>query len=412
MNENILKAYAESGGSLEKKLKELLLIIRKHLNMEIAFIAEFVDDRRVFRFVNAISDHPPVKVGNSDPLEMTYCKKIADSELPNIICDTGANDITRALSVTEKLSIGSYMGVPLILSNGDIFGTLCCFKKETSKSLNKRDLGFLKAISEIASNLLENLVEDEQKSQEIAQRIQSVLSPEKIDIHYQPILDLETNTVTGFESLSRFVSEPYRPPNIWFSEASQVGMGEALELIAINKALQGLNAFPSQYISLNTSPEYILNGAVLSTLSKSGVDTSRIVLEITEHSPIIDYKEFIPALKSLRELGIQLAIDDAGAGYSSFQHILELEADIIKLDITLTKNIHLEPRKLLLAKALCGFAKAINCTIIAEGIEASAELDVLRDLGIDKVQGYLIGKPMPLHEAKSYDVRQSSSFSI
>ncbi|WP_351059802.1 EAL domain-containing protein, partial [Psychrobacter sp. TB20-MNA-CIBAN-0197] len=92
-------------------------------------------------------------------------------------------------------------------------------------------------------------------------------------------------------------------------------------------------------------------------------------------------------------------IDDVGAGYSSFQHILELQADIIKLDISLTRNINSDRRKYLLAKALCGFAKDIGCNIIAEGIETLEEINTLRKLNVDKVQGYYLGRPQALCDA-------------
>ncbi len=98
---------------------------------------------------------------------------------------------------------------------------------------------------------------------------------------------------------------------------------------------------------------------------------------------------------------MRLAIDDSGAGYASFQHVLELDADIIKLDISLTKNIHAEPGKYSLAKALCAFAKSAGCSIISEGLETEEDLQALRKLGVDKVQGYLLGRPVPLQEAVS-----------
>ncbi len=98
---------------------------------------------------------------------------------------------------------------------------------------------------------------------------------------------------------------------------------------------------------------------------------------------------------------MRLAIDDAGAGYASFQHVLELDADIIKLDASLTQNIHAEPGKYSLAKALCAFANSAGCSIIAEGLETEEDFQALRKLGVDKVQGYLLGRPVPLQEAVS-----------
>lgn len=103
--------------SVNGKLKDILSIIRKHLNMEVAFIAEFVDGERVFKFVDTQNETSPIKVGESDPLEETYCQRIVEHTLPNIIQNTKDNSITKILSVTDKLLIGSYMGVPILALN-------------------------------------------------------------------------------------------------------------------------------------------------------------------------------------------------------------------------------------------------------------------------------------------------------
>ena len=123
---------------------------------------------------------------------------------------------------------------------------------------------------------------------------------------------------------------------MWFGEASQVGLGEALEIMAIKNAINGLKAFENDiYISINTSPETILNGAISEVLSD--IDAKRVVLEVTEHSPISSYEDFRKALEPLRKQGLRLAIDDAGAGYASFQHILELEPDIICMNLPINQ---------------------------------------------------------------------------
>jgi len=171
-------------------------------------------------------------------------------------------------------------------------------------------------------------------------------------------------------------------------------------MLAIKNAVTNIAKFNnSTYIAINCSPSHILSGALKNTLQN--IDCTRLVLEITEHSPISDYEKMRTALRPLRSKGLRLAIDDVGAGFSSFQHILELEADIIKLDISLTQNINTDDRKFLLAKALCGFAKAIDCTIVAEGIETEEELNSLRKLNVDSVQGYFIGRPAAINDALS-----------
>ena len=280
-----------NSGNVNSQLKNILSIIRKHLNMEVAFISEFIDGERVFRFIDAKHEVPPINVGESDPLEQTYCQRIVDNTLPNIIQNTNNDNITKTLSVTNKLSIGSYMGVPIRLSTGKTYGTFCCYKKSPDDTLNKRDLSFLSVIADIVSDLIEQHIDVEDAHKAIEQRTLLMLEPNKIEIHYQPVYSLITNQVTGFESLSRFVSTPYITPDVWFNEASQVGLGEELEMMAINNAIKGMGDFQKDlYISINTSPESILSGAVAKILS--GIDTRRIVLEITEHSPISSYADF------------------------------------------------------------------------------------------------------------------------
>ncbi|MCR8924420.1 EAL domain-containing protein [Dasania sp. GY-MA-18] len=395
-------AYSDLFSSLEESLSKMLSIIRKHLDMDVAFFSEFVGGRRVFTAVDQ-SEDATVKIlaGDSDPLEDTYCEKIAFGKMSQIIHDASIHHITSNLAITDVLKIGSYIGVPIILTNGDTYGTLCCFKHSADGSLNQRDINFLIAFAEIYRDLYEDQIKDSSLMDEVSEKIRSVLELDLWSMHYQPIYDCRANSISGFESLARFNTEPYAPPNIWFSEAAQIGMGERLEIEAIKKALSNINKLNNNtYLSINISPEFILNGALVRALQN--INLERVVLEVTEHSPIQHYQTFHQQLSPLRARGLGLAIDDAGAGYSSFQHVLELEADIIKLDISLIRNIHMEPKKYALAKALCAFAKATKCIIIAEGVEIVEELNVLNELGVDRIQGYLIGKPMPIAEAVAH----------
>lgn len=390
----------QSNASIEAKLADLLALVRKHLDMDVAFISEFINDERVFKVVDNPSENQIVKVGNADPINETYCQKITDDKLSPIITNTNANPITKAMPVTEKLGIGAYIGVPINLSNGKLYGTFCCYKSHHDESLNDRDLSFLNIISEIATGLIEKNLSKSISRNHAKSAIEQIISDNDISIYFQPIFSLKNNKVAGFESLARFFTTPYKTPDVWFKEAKKVGLNETLEMLAIKNAVTNIAKFNnSTYIAINCSPSHILSGALENTLQN--IDCTRLVLEITEHSPISDYEKMRTALTPLRKRGLRLAIDDVGAGFSSFQHILELEADIIKLDISLTQNINTDDRKFLLAKALCGFAKAIDCTIVAEGIETEEELNSLRKLNVDSVQGYFIGRPAAINDALS-----------
>lgn len=182
---------------------------------------------------------------------------------------------------------------------------------------------------------------------------------------------------------------------MWFAEAAEAGLGATLEMAAIHKALRPLAGIPSDsYVSVNASPANIETGEFARALE--GVSPQRVVLEITEHATIADYSVVLSACQELRARGIRLAIDDAGSGYASFRHILSLEPDFIKLDMSLTRDIDTDGRRQALIAAFVAFAEKTGSELIAEGIETTSELEALKALGVRKGQGYLLGRPGPL----------------
>jgi EAL domain-containing protein (putative c-di-GMP-specific phosphodiesterase class I) len=130
-----------------------------------------------------------------------------------------------------------------------------------------------------------------------------------------------------------------------------------------------------------------------SRLLDSGLPLDRLVIEITEHVAISDYNLQNEALKSLRDRGVRLAVDDTGAGYASLSHVLQLRPDIIKIDRSLIAGVATDPARRSLVTALVLLALDIGATVTGEGIEELAELDMLATLGVDHAQGYLLGRP-------------------
>jgi EAL domain-containing protein (putative c-di-GMP-specific phosphodiesterase class I) len=122
----------------------------------------------------------------------------------------------------------------------------------------------------------------------------------------------------------------------------------------------------------------------------------RVVLEITEHEAIEDYGALAEALAPLRERGLRVAVDDVGAGYASLRHALQLAPDMVKMDISLTRDVDRDPGRRALAAALISFADQTNMTIVAEGIETAGELTALRELGVRYGQGFYLAQPAPL----------------
>ncbi len=228
-------------------------------------------------------------------------------------------------------------------------------------------------------------------------RIAELLGARSFAVVFQPIIDLTDGSTAGVEALTRFSATPARTPDVWFADADAVGLRTPLELATASMALHELPGLRDALsMAVNLSPETLLSGRSSEILT--GVAVDRLVIEVTEHSPVEDYRALIAALAPWREAGARLAVDDAGGGYASFAHILSLEPDIIKLDNSITRHIHIDERRRALARALVGFADELHVSVVAEGIETAAELEVLTELGIQFGQGFHLGRPLPAAE--------------
>jgi EAL domain-containing protein (putative c-di-GMP-specific phosphodiesterase class I) len=231
------------------------------------------------------------------------------------------------------------------------------------------------------------------EAEEAKQRIARVLAGVGLRMVFQPISNLETGGVAGVEALARFTDG--RGPDTWFAEANSVDLEEELDLAAVRAALSQMDHLPrGAFLSMNLSPGTAASEALRALLDPFPCE--RVVLEITEHAPIEDYEALDEALRWIRHRGGRLAVDDAGAGFASLRHILSLAPDIIKVDISLTRNIDTDQARRALARALITFASEIGAMIVAEGIETRAEMEALQELGVAYGQGYHVARPARL----------------
>jgi len=223
-------------------------------------------------------------------------------------------------------------------------------------------------------------------------RLRQMLATSRFHPVFQPIVDLQTRAVVGFEALTRF--DDAIAPDVHFAEAENIGMGYELEMATLRAAVKHAVLLPPDaFLSVNASPALVLRN---DRSFRRLIETSpmRIVLELTEHVPIADYDLMRDAIGRLGDIG--LAVDDAGAGYASFRHILELRPAYAKLDLSLIRGIDGDDLRQGLAAGLQYFAYKTGCRLIAEGVESKSEADVLQRLGIMYGQGYLFGRPVPV----------------
>jgi PAS domain S-box-containing protein len=223
-------------------------------------------------------------------------------------------------------------------------------------------------------------------------RVEGVLEDRNLQMALQPIVDINRNTWVNAEALARFPDG--RGPDMWFAEAQASGLATELELLAIDNAIALLPALPDDVgVSINASPTMILDPRFRHTLSALGPGLQRITVEITEHAAVSAYDDINDALVGLRENGMRLAVDDTGAGYASFTHVLRLRPDSIKLDRTLITDIDTDAARRAFVTAVVLLALELGASVTAEGVETGAELDTLRSLGVDQAQGYHLARP-------------------
>lgn len=391
-------AFAGVSGDVEGMIGPTLEAIRRHLGMEVAYVSEFVGDRSIMREVDAPGLEHMIKVGDSLPLDDVYCRHILAGRLPELIPDTAREPLAVSLPITQAVPIGAHVSVPLRLPDGEVYGMFCCLSPTPNASLNPRDLQMMRVCADLAARQIGQQRARERTLDETRARMAGVIENRAFSFHYQPIFTFAPYRLVGFEALCRFNGMPYRSPDQWFADAEAAGLGEALEMAAFEVALAALEHLPAPaFVSINAAPETILAGQMLERLGRFPLH--RVVIEVTEHARVADYDALRAALAPLRAAGARLAVDDAGSGYASLQHIIQLQPDIIKLDIGLTRGLDADPARRALVAALGYFARETGAQIVAEGVETAAERAALEALGVTKGQGYLLGRPAPLAAA-------------
>ncbi|HEX9122773.1 MAG TPA: EAL domain-containing protein [Actinomycetota bacterium] len=219
------------------------------------------------------------------------------------------------------------------------------------------------------------------------------IATEAMEMVFQPIHDLSAGRVAGYEALARFTVAT-QSPEIWFVSAQGYGLATELELVAVRLALRALPSVPEDaFLAVNVSPATASCPELAALLE--GVE-GRVVLEITEYTPIPGTQEFLDALRRLRDRGVRVAVDDTGTGFAGLDHILRLMPDIVKLDAVVTRDIDHDEVRRSLTSALASVAGAVGAEIVAEGIESEAQLAAVRMLGVRMAQGYHLARPGPL----------------
>lgn len=221
--------------------------------------------------------------------------------------------------------------------------------------------------------------------------IAEVLESRAFHTVLQPVYSLHDGRLMAAEALTRFDRGPTRTPDRWFAAADSLGLGTDLELAAIAGALEVGADLPSRVVlSVNASPKTLADPGLIDLLRTRR--HTAVTVEITEHAVVEDYPLLRDVVDRLRDLGVRIAVDDAGAGVASMHHIVQLGPDAIKLDASLTRDMSASALRRSLATAMVEFAYRANALLIVEGIETESDLAAWRALGAHGVQGNYTGR--------------------
>lgn len=384
---------AEDPDQSRRLLRDVLSVLRGHLGMEVAFVSRVEAGRRTFEHVDADPWFCPIAVGQSEAVESTYCARVLDGRLPGLIIDARKEPGVQDLEATWAMPIGSHLSVPVHTSDGGTYGTLCCFSRNVEPDLHERDLNAIRMFAAIVSRHLEPIVARQQTRRLAQERISELLDDGLLAMALQPIVDLATNEVCGYEALARFPTEVGWTPDRWFDAADHVGMGAALESAAVHAALRLLPRIgPTDSLAINVSAGALLSSASIPELF-TGPDGHRLILELTEHHRIEEPARLNEALGRVRAAGVRVAVDDAGSGYAGLERILSLAPEVLKLDRSLVDGVSQHAGRQAMCEAMVRFTQRTGARLVAEGVETQEDLDVLRALGVGHAQGYLLGRP-------------------
>ena len=307
----------------DQQVAELLRTAKSSLHLSVAFLSRLDGETQHLEVVE--SSVPFLfKEGVTQRQDTTFCQAVLDGRLPAVMPDVTAFPAAMRLPAARLPRIRSFVSVPVVLSDGTLYGTFCAAGLTTDKELTVRDKALMEVLAHAASVVIEPGVVDRARRDEIEQRLLPVIAAGGPTVVLQPIVELATGDRVGAEALSRFPAEWGQAPDICFAAAHTIGFGDRLELLALERAAEHL-ATVTGYLAMNVSPGTLMTPECSELLARLPVE--RVLLELSEHDPVEDYDALRSTLAPLRQRGMRLAIDDVGAGFSSLRHIVVTTPD-------------------------------------------------------------------------------------
>jgi diguanylate cyclase (GGDEF)-like protein len=227
------------------------------------------------------------------------------------------------------------------------------------------------------------------------------VSANDFELHYQPIVAAENDRIVGVEALLRWshATRGAIPPATFVPIAEQMGLMDALGTFVLRRALWEAKRWPGVYVAVNLSPLQVRDGGIVDlvrdALAESGVPPQRLMLEITEGVLIDNPDEMVRRIQDLHALGVRIALDDFGSGYSSLGYLQKFPLDKLKIDKSFTAALGQSANGGVIVQAIVTLGRALGLSVLVEGVETEQERTLLRLAGCDEMQGFLFAKPAP-----------------
>ncbi|WP_167108178.1 GGDEF domain-containing protein [Mycobacterium sp. DL592] len=371
----------------------LLGLLRRRLGLDTVWLSSLRDERLEFELLDGDANAIGLASGDRSRLSGSRYEHVIDGTLPTFVPDTTANP-EAAPALARELGLGAYAVAPVLNRDGATIAMVCAASRDAKPHRGDVDLRILGQVAGLIGTLIEFPENTADTTATQRAVVRNVVAQRDFEVVFQAIHDVTSGAVVGVEALARFPHPPFRP-DAFIAQAAQVGLGVELETAILARVLAMLPQLPEDvFVAVNISPGAALVAPWTELLAD--VDASRIVLELTEHDAVLDYGALDDALAKCRARGIRLAVDDVGAGFSSFSHVLELSPEFVKIDQSITRQIDIDDARRRLAYAIAELAAQIGATVIAEGVENQGELDGVGTVGIGAAQGYFLSRPRPL----------------
>jgi EAL domain-containing protein (putative c-di-GMP-specific phosphodiesterase class I) len=381
----------------DRKVTDLLDVLRQHLGMDVAALAIWLDRQLVVQLFagdgRSFGLIPGVAIRNGGELY----RDVRDGRIPTVSGNVHGRAQAQHSSALAELDVGAYAMTTLTDSRDEPYGLLFSLTHDACPTLQERHQQFVQLLASFLRDSLLDLREMWQTRSQIWSAISNVIDAGGPDMAFQPIVRLDTGDVGAVEALARFSERTggrTRTTEEWFRDARLVGLSKELDLAAISRATDAIPDLPSgMKLAVNASPSTVAAG--LHEFVEGLAHRDQIIIEITEQENYTAGQETVLAVNHLRDLGVRIAIDDAGTGYSGLEKLVQLRPDVIKIDQVLTRGVHHDPARRALTAGLVALAGEIGGTVIAEGIETRAECDAMLKSGVRYGQGYYLGVPGP-----------------